>query len=121
MLLTVAELLPTSLTSRPAGAPLYNPELESMANRGLGAALAQVNTVYAVSHLYRVTRGSVTRVSLHINPILHHLTVFAVDGVQCSSSTVFVCFISGIMTTITFIPGYSCGHEHRRHADVIWH
>lgn len=37
-----------------------------MADRGLGAALAQVNSVYAVSHLYRVTRGSVTRVSLHI-------------------------------------------------------
>lgn len=50
----------------PVGIPLYNSELESMANRGLGAALEQVNSVYAVSHLYRVTRGSVNRVSLHI-------------------------------------------------------
>ena len=45
---------------------MYNSELESMANRGLGAALEQVNSMYAVSHLYRVTRGSVNRVSLHI-------------------------------------------------------
>lgn len=35
-----------------------------MADRGLGAALAEVNSAYAVGHLYRVTRGSVSRVSL---------------------------------------------------------
>lgn len=33
-----------------------------MADRGLGAALAQVNSLYAGSHLYRVTRGSLTKV-----------------------------------------------------------
>ncbi|XP_040035628.2 secreted phosphoprotein 24 isoform X1 [Gasterosteus aculeatus] len=36
--------------------------LESLAERGLAAALAEVNSVHAASHLYRVTKGSVTRV-----------------------------------------------------------
>nr|XP_040035628.1 secreted phosphoprotein 24 isoform X1 [Gasterosteus aculeatus aculeatus] len=45
-----------------SGIPLYNPELESLAERGLAAALAEVNSVHAASHLYRVTKGSVTRV-----------------------------------------------------------
>lgn len=37
-----------------------------MADRGLTAALTEVNSVHAVRHLYRVTRGSVSRVRLHI-------------------------------------------------------
>ncbi|CAN9498427.1 unnamed protein product [Ophioblennius macclurei] len=44
------------------GAPLRNPELQSAAGRGLGQALAEVNSVYATSHLYRVTQGSVSKV-----------------------------------------------------------
>ncbi len=49
-----------------AGVPLYNSELEAMAGKGLEAALAQANSLYAVSHLYRVTRASVKRVRQHI-------------------------------------------------------
>ncbi|XP_053170626.1 secreted phosphoprotein 24 isoform X1 [Scomber japonicus] len=45
-----------------SGIPLSNPELEAMAEKALGAALTEVNTVYAASRLYRVTHGSVTRV-----------------------------------------------------------
>lgn len=54
-----------------AGIPLYNPELESLAERGLAAALAEVNSVHAASHLYRVTKGSVTRVSPHTHTHTH--------------------------------------------------
>lgn len=94
---------------------MYNSELESMADRGLGAALAQANSVYAVSHLYRVIRGSVTRVSLHYFKMLScsrcylcvyskaysythcpvfnllHVVIVAVDAI--SSSTRHVLFI----------------------------
>ncbi|KAM8904112.1 secreted phosphoprotein 24 [Spinachia spinachia] len=44
-----------------SGIPLSNPGLESLAERGLAAALVEINSVHAVSHLYRVTRASVTR------------------------------------------------------------
>ncbi|TKS66334.1 Secreted phosphoprotein 24 [Collichthys lucidus] len=44
-----------------SGDPL-NAELEAIANRGLGAALTRVNSAYDTSNLFRVTRGSVTRV-----------------------------------------------------------
>lgn len=58
-------LVLTSLSFDIAGIPMYYSELESMADRGLGAVVAQINSVYAVSHLYRVTRGYVKKVSLH--------------------------------------------------------
>lgn len=66
----------------PAGVPVYNSELESMANRGLGAALTEVNSVYAVSHLYRVTRGSVSRVSLLILFKINLHTTAIVQGLK---------------------------------------
>ncbi|KAF1371766.1 hypothetical protein PFLUV_G00272510 [Perca fluviatilis] len=65
-----------------SGVPLYNSELESMANRGLGAALAEVNSVYAVNHLYRVTQGSVKRViPMGMNTDL--LMVFGIKETEC--------------------------------------
>ncbi|KAM9836035.1 secreted phosphoprotein 24 [Aulostomus maculatus] len=49
-------------TLRCSGIPLSNPALETMANKGLAAALAKANSIYATSHLFRVTEGSVKRV-----------------------------------------------------------
>lgn len=37
-----------------------------MGDRGFRAAVAQINSVYAVSHLYRATQGQVKKVSLHV-------------------------------------------------------
>lgn len=47
-----------------AGLPLHSSDLASKAERGLGAAVAQLNSVYVTRNLYRPTSGSVTRVSL---------------------------------------------------------
>lgn len=76
-----------------AGLPLHNSELESMADRGLGAALAQVNSVYAVSHLYRVTRGSVTRVSLHIPKDILSCFFLFLQAVVVDGRTMHVSFV----------------------------
>ncbi|XP_074483453.1 secreted phosphoprotein 24 isoform X1 [Sebastes fasciatus] len=66
-----------------SGVPLYNSELESMADRGLGAALAEVNSAYAVGHLYRVTRGSVSRViPVGLNTV-DLLMVFGIKETEC--------------------------------------
>lgn len=45
-----------------AAAPPPRSELEAMATRGLQAAITEVNSLYAVSYLYRPTTGSVKRV-----------------------------------------------------------
>ncbi|XP_030265281.1 secreted phosphoprotein 24 [Sparus aurata] len=90
-----------------SGIPLYNSELESMANRGLGAALEQVNSVYAVSHLYRVTRGSVNRViPMGLNTV-DLLMTFGIKETEClkaSASDPQTCaFRPGF-----FVPSFSC-------------
>ncbi|XP_078099975.1 secreted phosphoprotein 24 [Sander vitreus] len=66
-----------------AGVPLYNSELEALANRGLGAALAEVNSVYAVNHLYRITRGSVKRVMPVGTNTADLLMVFGIKETEC--------------------------------------
>ncbi|XP_073318253.1 secreted phosphoprotein 24 [Pagrus major] len=90
-----------------SGVPLYNSELESMANRGLGAALAQVNSVYAVSHLYRVTRGSVSRVvpmGLNTVDLLMTFGIKETDCLKASTSDPQTCaFKPGF-----FVPTFSC-------------
>ncbi|KAM8722886.1 secreted phosphoprotein 24 [Acanthopagrus schlegelii] len=90
-----------------SGIPLYNSELESMANRGLVAALAQVNSAYAGSHLYRVTRGSVSRViPMGLNTV-DLLMTFGIKETECpkaSTSDPQTCaFRPGF-----FVPTFSC-------------
>lgn len=51
-----------------AGLPVHSSDTPSMADRGLEAAVAQVNSVYSARYLYRPTRGSVTKVSLESFP-----------------------------------------------------
>ncbi|GAA6234379.1 secreted phosphoprotein 24 [Lates japonicus] len=70
-----------------SGIPLYNSELESMADRGLGAALTEVNSVHAVSHLYRVTHGSVSRVIPVAPNTVDLLMVFAIRETQCAKAS----------------------------------
>uniref|UniRef100_A0A3B4VGZ3 Secreted phosphoprotein 24 n=1 Tax=Seriola dumerili TaxID=41447 RepID=A0A3B4VGZ3_SERDU len=68
-------------------APLQNSELESMATRGLEAALAEVNSVYAINHLYRVTRGSVTRViPVGLNTVDLMMT-FGIKETECGKAS----------------------------------
>ncbi|XP_037312956.1 secreted phosphoprotein 24 [Pungitius pungitius] len=69
-----------------SGIPLHNPELESLAERGLAAALAEVNSVHATSHLYRVTRGSVTRViPMGLNTV-DLLMSFGIKETECAKA-----------------------------------
>ncbi|KAK5847623.1 hypothetical protein PBY51_016736 [Eleginops maclovinus] len=66
-----------------SGIRLYNPELRDMADRGLAAALARVNSVHAVSYLYRVTRGSVKKViPMGLNTVDLQM-VFGIKETQC--------------------------------------
>ncbi|KAM9334041.1 secreted phosphoprotein 24 [Symphorus nematophorus] len=83
-----------------SGAPLYSAELESMANRGLGATLAQVNTVYAASHLYRVTRGSVTRVIPVGTNTIDMLMSFGIKETECAKTS------TADPQTCAFRPGF---------------
>ncbi|XP_071320292.1 secreted phosphoprotein 24 isoform X2 [Trachinotus anak] len=70
-----------------SGAPVYNSELESMSNRGLEAALTEVNSVYAVNYLYRVTRGSVKRVvPLGLNTV-DMLMTFSIKETECAKTS----------------------------------
>ncbi|XP_008299939.1 secreted phosphoprotein 24 [Stegastes partitus] len=97
------------------GIPLYNSELESMAERGLGAALAQVNSVYAVGHLYRVTRGYVTRVIPMGQGTTDLLMTFGIKETECaktSASDPQTCaFKPGF-----FVPSFSCSARVRTSA-----
>ncbi|XP_074483454.1 secreted phosphoprotein 24 isoform X2 [Sebastes fasciatus] len=98
-----------------SGVPLYNSELESMADRGLGAALAEVNSAYAVGHLYRVTRGSVSRViPVGLNTV-DLLMVFGIKETECvktSRSNPQTCaFRPGF-----FVPSLSCSSRVRMSA-----
>ncbi|XP_040888127.1 secreted phosphoprotein 24 isoform X2 [Toxotes jaculatrix] len=102
-----ALLLALLLSLRCSGIPLYSSELESMADRGLGAALAEVNSRYAVSHLYRVTRASVTGViPMDLNTV-DLLIMFGIKETECakaSRSDLQTCaFRPGF-----FVPSFSC-------------
>uniref|UniRef100_A0A3Q1BYB1 Secreted phosphoprotein 24 n=1 Tax=Amphiprion ocellaris TaxID=80972 RepID=A0A3Q1BYB1_AMPOC len=94
------------------GIPVHNSELESMADRGLGAALAQVNSVYAVRYLYRVTRGYVTRVVPMGQSTNDLLMTFGIKETECaktSRSDPQTCaFRPGF-----FVPSYSCSSRVR--------
>ncbi|XP_042369185.1 secreted phosphoprotein 24 [Plectropomus leopardus] len=75
------------LALRCSGAPLYNSELQAVANRGLGAALAEANSVYAVSHLYRVTHGSVSRVIPVGLNTADLMMAFSIKETQCAKAS----------------------------------
>ncbi|KAF0044885.1 hypothetical protein F2P81_001414 [Scophthalmus maximus] len=72
---------------RCSGVPLYSSELESMSHRGLGAALVKVNSVYAGSHLYRVTQASVTRVVPVGLNTADLLMVFGIKETECATAS----------------------------------
>ncbi|XP_026157703.1 secreted phosphoprotein 24 isoform X2 [Mastacembelus armatus] len=83
-----------------AGVPLYNSELQSMAERGLGAALAEVNSVYAISHFYRATRGSIKRlIPVGLNTV-DLLMVFGIKETVCVKSS------TSDPQTCAFRPGF---------------
>ncbi|XP_031148123.1 secreted phosphoprotein 24 [Sander lucioperca] len=98
-----------------SGVPLYNSELEALANRGLGAALAEVNSVYAVNHLYRVTRGSVKRVIPVGMNTADLVMVFGIKETECvkaSRNDPQTCaFRPGF-----FVPSLSCSSRVRMSA-----
>ncbi|XP_056157119.1 secreted phosphoprotein 24 [Lampris incognitus] len=70
-----------------SGFPLPNSELASMSNRGLVVALAEVNSIYAVSRLYQVTRGSVTRVIPLGQDTYDLLMTFGIKETVCLKSS----------------------------------
>uniref|UniRef100_A0A672YV98 Secreted phosphoprotein 24 n=1 Tax=Sphaeramia orbicularis TaxID=375764 RepID=A0A672YV98_9TELE len=88
-------------------APLYNSELEAVANRGLQAALSEVNSMYAASHLYGVTRGSISRVIPVGMNMVDLLMTFGIKETQClktSRNDPQTCaFRPGF-----FVPSFSC-------------
>ncbi|XP_010769499.1 secreted phosphoprotein 24 [Notothenia coriiceps] len=101
---------------RCSGVPLYDSELGAMADRGLTVALARVNSVYAVSHLYRATRGSVTKViPMGLNTVDLQM-VFAIKETECvkaSRQDPQTCaFRPGF-----FAPTFSCSSRLRVSAD----
>ncbi|XP_061571925.1 secreted phosphoprotein 24 [Cololabis saira] len=69
------------------GIPLYSPELKSMANRGLGAALTEVNSAYAVSHLFRVTQASIKKVIPRGLGIADLLMGFGIKETECAQTS----------------------------------
>ncbi|KAK5891228.1 hypothetical protein CgunFtcFv8_018502 [Champsocephalus gunnari] len=101
---------------RCSGVPLYDSELGAMADRGLTAALARVNSVYAVSHLYRVTRGSVTKViPMGLNTVDLQM-VLGIKETQCVKASRHdpqtCAFRPGF-----FVPTFSCSSRLRVSAD----
>ncbi|XP_071380694.1 secreted phosphoprotein 24 [Centroberyx affinis] len=99
-----------------SGFPVYNSELASLADRGLGAALAQVNSMYAVGHLYRVTRGSVTRVIPVGLNTYDLLMTFGIKETECAKASredpQSCAFRPGF-----FVPSTSCSSRVRVSAD----
>ena len=90
--------------------------MASLADRGLAASLAEVNSMYAVSHVYRVTRGSVTRVfPVGLNTV-DLLMTFGIRETEClksSRSDPQTCaFRPGF-----FVPSFSCSSRVRVTAD----
>ncbi|KAM6893198.1 secreted phosphoprotein 24 isoform 4-T4 [Lycodopsis pacificus] len=98
-----------------SGIPLHTAELEALADRGLGAALAEVNAVYAANHLYRVTRGSVTRIIPMGLNTADLLLVFGIKETECvkaSRNEPQTCaFRPGF-----FVPSLSCSSRVRMSA-----
>nr|XP_020447915.1 secreted phosphoprotein 24 [Monopterus albus] len=95
-----------------SGIPLYNLELESMADRGFGASLAEVNSLYAVNHLYRVTQGSISRVipvGLNTTDLLMIFRIKETECAKASRSDPQTCsFRPGF-----FVPSFSCSSRVR--------
>ncbi|KAM4597664.1 secreted phosphoprotein 24 [Polymixia lowei] len=95
-----------------SGSPVFNSELSSMADRALGAALTEVNSIYAVNHLYRVTRGSVSRVisvGLNSYDVLMTFSIKETDCLKTSKEDPQRCaFKSGF-----FVPSTSCSSRVR--------
>ncbi|XP_038575042.1 secreted phosphoprotein 24-like [Micropterus salmoides] len=111
-----------------SGIPLHNTELESMAEWGLGAVLAEVNSAYAVSHLYRVTQGFVTSVIPAGLNTVDLLMIFCVKETECVKTSrndpqtcafrpdffepSFSCFSRvRISATSTQVVSLRCGHD----------
>uniref|UniRef100_A0A665TZ63 Secreted phosphoprotein 24 n=1 Tax=Echeneis naucrates TaxID=173247 RepID=A0A665TZ63_ECHNA len=81
LLLAVLQVL------RCSGAPNFNSELESMSNKGLDAALAEANSMYAVSRLYRVIQASVTRlIPVGLNTV-DMMMSFAMKETECAKTS----------------------------------
>ncbi|XP_047432104.1 secreted phosphoprotein 24 [Mugil cephalus] len=110
------------------GAPLRNYELQSMADKGLGAAVAEVNSVYAVDHLYRVTRASVTKVIPRGLDTVDLMMPFGIKETECAKASgkdpqtcafrpgFFVPSLScstwvRISSTSTQVVSLRCGHD----------
>uniref|UniRef100_A0A8C2WWY9 Secreted phosphoprotein 24 n=1 Tax=Cyclopterus lumpus TaxID=8103 RepID=A0A8C2WWY9_CYCLU len=97
-----------------SGIPLYYSELTSLADRGLGAALAQVNSEY-VRYLYRVSRGSVKKiipVSLNATDLLMVFGIKETECVKASGNDPQTCaFRTGF-----FVPSLSCSSRVRMSA-----
>ncbi|KAM6893930.1 secreted phosphoprotein 24 [Xenentodon cancila] len=89
------------------GIPLYSPELKSMADRGLGAALTEVNSAYATSNLFRVTQASITKVIPRGLDTADLLMVFGIKETECAKTTrsdpQTCAFKPGF-----FVPSFSC-------------
>ncbi|KAK2880331.1 hypothetical protein Q8A73_023029 [Channa argus] len=83
-----------------SGNPLYNPGLRSVANRGLEAALAEVNSVYAVSNLYKVTQASVKKVVPLTMNTADLLLVFTIKETECEKASM------SELQTCAFRPGF---------------
>ncbi|XP_068447027.1 secreted phosphoprotein 24 [Clinocottus analis] len=93
-----------------SGLPLHYSELTSLANRGLGAALAQVNS--DVRYLYRVTRGSVKKifpVSLNTTDLLMVFSIKETECVKASGNDPQTC----ALRTGFFVPTFSCSSRVR--------
>ncbi|XP_075995123.1 secreted phosphoprotein 24 [Genypterus blacodes] len=66
-----------------SGFPLLNPELALMAQKSMDLSLAEVNAVYADTHLYRAMRSSVARViPLGLNTV-DLLMTFCIRETEC--------------------------------------
>ncbi|XP_029928244.1 secreted phosphoprotein 24 isoform X2 [Myripristis murdjan] len=101
-----------------SGLPAHNAEPAAIEDRSLGASLAQVNTVYAVNNLYRVTRASLKRkVPLGMNTY-DLMMVFGIKETDClktSGADPQTCaFKSGF-----FVPSSTCSSRVRVSADAI--
>ncbi|XP_026219289.1 secreted phosphoprotein 24 [Anabas testudineus] len=95
-----------------SGIPQYYSEAQSMAARALGAAVAESNSVYAFSHLYRPTQGYVKRVIPTGLNTFDLLIVFDVKQTECtkaSGSDPQTCAFSPGF----FVPSLSCSSRVR--------
>ncbi|XP_075872645.1 secreted phosphoprotein 24 [Nelusetta ayraudi] len=97
----LSTLLPLLLFSLGCtGLPVHGSDTASMADRGLEAAVAQVNSAYAASYLYRPTRGSVTKVIQMGSDTVDLLLSFAIKETQCAKGS------AGNLQDCAFRPGF---------------